>query len=119
MCAALPLHILLTDEPQIDLVNQRRWLQGMVRSFILQVVACETAQFVINVGNQFIQRRSAEASTLRKRLCGLGRQGFLHNSSENVRQAARAYRSSRRQSFSKPPTSSGSLSDISISSGRR
>ena len=36
MCAALPLRILLTNEPQIDLVNQRRWLQGMVRSFILQ-----------------------------------------------------------------------------------
>ena len=39
------MHILLTVEPQIDLVNQRRWLQGVVRSLIIQVMAGEAAQF--------------------------------------------------------------------------
>jgi hypothetical protein len=52
----LPSHILVVDESQISLVDQRRGLQGMVGALAAHVIASQPAQLLIHKGNQPIER---------------------------------------------------------------
>jgi hypothetical protein len=46
----------LTHKPQIDFIDQRSGLKCVIGSFTLQVFLCQTAQFVLDQGHQFMER---------------------------------------------------------------
>jgi hypothetical protein len=55
VCPVLQLHRLAAYQPKVSLVNQGGGLQGVIRSFRLEVVMSEPAQFLVEQRQQSIK----------------------------------------------------------------
>ena len=54
MSAAIPLDVLVADQPQPGLMHQGRGLQGLPRGFLGQPMGSQMAQLLIDQGKQLI-----------------------------------------------------------------
>lgn len=56
MRPTLPLRALLTDQLQVSLVDQSRGLKSVVRPLLLEVMACQCAELLIDYRKQAFGR---------------------------------------------------------------
>lgn len=69
MCAVLPLGAPLIDEPEISLIDQRRWLQSVFLPFTPEVVPGKSAQFAVDKGHQLVEGCLVAATPTNQELC--------------------------------------------------
>jgi hypothetical protein len=55
VCAVLPLHLRLVDEPHVGFVDERRGLQGVADALLAQVARRQPPQLAVDDGQQVIQ----------------------------------------------------------------
>jgi hypothetical protein len=68
---ALPLHLGLIDELQVALVNQRRRIQGVVVPLVLQLVAGNLPQFIVDLRPEPFGGRLVPILELLEQLCDI------------------------------------------------
>src|SRR5688572_29986091 len=72
----LPFHRPLIDELDERLVDERRWLQGVVRALLSQVAGRQLPQLPIDLRNQAVERLLLAIAPLLKQAGNLGRRTF-------------------------------------------
>jgi hypothetical protein len=64
VCAILPVDLALIDEPQVDLVNERRWLQGVVSTLAPELTRGGPAELSVDEREQQIERSPVAATPI-------------------------------------------------------
>jgi hypothetical protein len=64
MRAALPIDVPLVDKPQVYLVNQGRWLQGVVGALFPKLPRRNAAEFRVHEGQQLVEGSLAPATPI-------------------------------------------------------
>lgn len=50
MSPILPIHPGLVHQPQVRLVDESRWLHGVIRAFVTLVIRSKLSQFIVDYG---------------------------------------------------------------------
>jgi hypothetical protein len=79
MGAALPLHIVLADQPQISLIYQGRALQGVLFPLVTQLAAGDPVQLPVDQRDQFLQSLSVAGTPALEKMGNAMRVGFDFN----------------------------------------
>jgi hypothetical protein len=78
VCAALQSHRLTSQQPKVGLVNESRALQGVIRSFGLEVVVSEPPQLFVDQRDQSLERLLVSLLPVLQKLGDLAGRIFGH-----------------------------------------